>query len=129
MGKYLQIRVKAETYCSEDVEKGWPCLWALAWPEPYGAQTLPLPNLPRGVLELVQALDDQRRFSSWSSELVKGLGAGIGAAISFKEQLEQALADWNPREANILSDKLEDALAGLERDAKALDATRLVKKK
>ena len=35
--------------------------------------------------------------------------------MRLKQALETALADWQPREANILSDKLEDVLDTLEK--------------
>lgn len=128
MGKVLQIRVKAESW-AEDVEKAWPRLVGLAWPEQYVSQILPPPNLPRGVLDLVQSLDDQRRFGTWSSEVVNGLSPGIAEAVKIKDKLEKALADWNPTQANVQSDALEEELLGLEQEAKRLDAPRDVKKK
>lgn len=43
------------------------------------------------------------------------LGTGIREAARLKQELEAALADWQPREANVLSDQLEDVLDNLER--------------
>ena len=39
----------------------------------------------------------------------------IREAARLKQELEAALADWQPREANVLSDHLEDVLDHLER--------------
>ncbi len=116
MGKFLQIRLLAFTWRPEDLEEAWPRLLALAWPEPpYTPSVLPPgPKAPRGVLELVEALDDRRRFGAWSKDRKAALGPGIDAAVACKARLEAALADWNPALANACSEELEDALTSLE---------------
>lgn len=109
MGRVLQIRVQASTWDPARAEKTWPRLWKLAWPsEAYGLEG-------PGVLQLVEALDEQRRFGPWSQETKDALEAGLDRALSQKGALDQALADWNPREANRLSDDLEETLDELER--------------
>jgi hypothetical protein len=110
MGKHLQIRVQAVTWPPEAVEKVWPALYELAWPQ--GTPTVP------GVFDLVQTLDDQRRFGAWSPERKDALGRGLEDAVRLKVQLEQALANWKPSEANTLSDQLEETLGTLERAAR-----------
>lgn len=109
MGKILQIRVSAWTYREEDVTSAWPALASLVW------EHEPFPGEKRGVLELVTALENGLSFGNWPAETVSALQDGIRRAVSLKEQLETALSDWQPREANSLSDVLEDALSELNR--------------
>ena len=111
MGKYLQIRVKAETFRPEDLPKAWPFLCRAAWGDDPRIQ-------PRGLLELVQAISDRCQFGDWSKEAKKELEPGIQNAVKLRDKLEAALGDWKPSEANKLSDALEDALAALEPLAK-----------
>ena len=111
MGKLLQIRVSAWTYREEDVPDTWPALASLAWPRP------PYPGEKRGVLELAGCLETELAYADWDSSLKEKLQDGITQAARLKTQIEQALADWEPREANRLSDCLEDTLTELERKA------------
>ena len=116
MGKHLQIRVSAATFRPEDIKKAWPALHAIAWPDPPPADTPAGPLFAtRGVLELVEALDNGRRFHSWPKELVELTRDGIDTCLALKDRLEQALADWKPAEANTLSDELEERLAELDK--------------
>ena len=94
MGKVLQIRVGVVTWNEDLLEELWPKLAELAF-------SVPIRHEKRGVLEMVRALDE-------------GLGPGIRKAARLKQNLEKALADWRPREANVLSDQLEDVLDQLE---------------
>ncbi len=113
MGKYLQIRVSAFTYRPEDVERAYPRLLALAWPE-YAAGKPGVATPKVGVLELTEALADQSIYGDWSKELTADLERQLATAKTLKSKLESALADWKPDVANRLSDELEDALAELE---------------
>ena len=108
MGKVLQIRVTAVTWNEELVEEYWPRLVRLAG-------TVPVKSEGRGVLELVRRLDEGLRFMKWSEARKQAMGPGIREAARLKAELEAALADWDPRKANGLSDDLEDALDALER--------------
>ncbi|THB68227.1 MAG: hypothetical protein D6E12_06930 [Desulfovibrio sp.] len=112
MGKLLQIRVMAQTFRPEDQEKAWPVLLSLAWPE--FLRDGILKGTDKGVLETVQALDNQRRFGDWHDDLKKLLQADIDKAVSLKDSLEKALGDWNATTANKLSDELEDLLKAME---------------
>ncbi|HBW16674.1 MAG TPA: hypothetical protein DEF41_11225 [Desulfovibrio sp.] len=113
MGRYLQIRVSASTFREEEVLRAWPRLTALVWPDgPVGPEG-------GGVLQLVAALDDACNFAGWNDTLRKALGQGIERAAVLKANLEEALGEWNAREANRLSDELEAALDELERLAPA----------
>ena len=64
---------------------------------------------------MVRALHEGLQFLPWSEARRKAMGPGIEEAARLKQALENALADWQPREANILSDKLEDVLDTLEK--------------
>ena len=107
MGKILQIRVSAWTYDEGEVEEAWPRLAELAF-------SVPLTHRKRGVLEMVGALDDGLRFMDWSPALKDSLTPGLRRVVAIRDQLEGALADWDPRRANTLSDALEDALDAVE---------------
>ena len=111
MGKLLQIRVSAWTYREEDVVRAWPALAALAWPRPQ------YPGEKRGVLELVTALENGLSFEGWPKAVADGLREGIGRAAAVKQELEEALFQWEPRKANGLSETLEEELATLNERA------------
>ena len=111
MGKILQIRVSAWTYDEAEVEEAWPRLAELAF-------SVPLKRRKRGVLEMVTALDDGLRFMNWPTALKDSIAPGIRRAVAIRDQLEGALADWDPRRADSLSHTLEDALDALEASCK-----------
>lgn len=111
MGKLLQIRVSAWTYNEDDVKETWEGLSALAWRQPAR------PGEKRGVLELATALENGLAFAEWPKDVADRLRPGIARIGEIRIRLEQALADWNPREANRLSDVLEDELSLLEEQA------------
>ena len=108
MGNALQIRVTAVTWNEDLLEKLWPKLTELAF-------SVPIKHEKHGVLEMVRALHEGLQFLPWSEARRKAMGPGIEEAARLKQALENALADWQPREANILSDKLEDVLDTLEK--------------
>ena len=108
MGKALQIRVSAVTWNEDLLEQLWPQLTELAF-------SVPIKHEKHGVLEMVRALHEGLQFLPWSEARRKAMGPGIEEAARLKQALENALADWQPREANILSDKLEDVLDTLEK--------------
>lgn len=110
MGKILQIRVSAWTYREEDVAITWPNLVALTWPTP------PYHGEKRGVLELVDSLENQLAFGDWSTTIKNTLHQGIQHLVQTKKKLELALADWKPEEANGLSNILEDQLTELNQE-------------
>lgn len=107
MGKALQIRVSAVTWNEDLLEQYWPLLSELAF-------SVPIKHEKHGVLEMVRALDQGLEFMKWSDARRAAMGPGIREAARLKEELEAALADWQPREANTLSDQLEDVLDQLE---------------
>lgn len=110
MGKILQIRVSAWTYKEEDVLVTWPNLVSLTWSTPpyYGEK--------RGVLELVDALENQLSFGGWSETVKRTLQQGIHEVVQTKKKLELALANWKPEEANTLSNIVEDQLTELNQN-------------
>ncbi len=112
MGKYLQIRVSAWTYDEDEIRAAWPGLATLAWGEGYRAS--PLPGNRHGVTELVETLDSGLAFADWPEDVKKRLGPGVEKTTTLKARLENALADWDPREADRLSYELEDTLTDLE---------------
>ncbi|MFW5487180.1 MAG: hypothetical protein ACNI3A_01960 [Desulfovibrio sp.] len=111
MGKILQIRVTAQTFKTEDVEKVWPKLYATAWPDaPRGVRQ------PGGVPELVDELEDQFRFGDIPADVKAELEKAIPALMECKTKMQDALADWDPATADTLSYQLEDLLSELESD-------------
>lgn len=110
MGRVLQIRVSASTYRPEDVKKNWPRLFDLAWPEADVHEPVRV-----GVLELVDRLSNESRLGDWSRELKQDLEQGVSRLVYLKTQLESALGDWKPQEANQLSNDLEGLLDQVER--------------
>ncbi len=113
MGKALQIRVSAVTWDDTLPTKLWPELMDLA-------ETIPSSEAKLGVVELVYRLYDGLQFMKWSEKRVQTLGDNIQLAMKTTKELEAALADWDPRKANTLSDALEDVLHTLEKDFAAL---------
>jgi hypothetical protein len=114
MGKVLQIRVTASTYEPKDVLRRWPGLCALAWPPddmPRGAMR---EDGTVGVMELLCVLGGEVRFGKVDKAVRQALEPLLEGVESVKAKLDAALADWKPAEANALSDRLEEALDGLE---------------
>ena len=107
MGKVLQIRVSASTWDVELLEKLWPALFELV-------QSIPVRQERLGVLEMVQTLHEGLCFMDWPPKKKAALSHGIGRCMQLKNELEEALANWDPRSANALSDRLEDELDKLE---------------
>ncbi|WP_457571232.1 hypothetical protein [Desulfovulcanus sp.] len=111
MGRVLQIRVMAYTFSEKEVEDTWPGLFNIA----FGKEKLSGTARVKGVLELVDALNDQVRFGELDKKTIEALAPGLDKVLSIKKQLEQALADWQPQMANELSLALEDELDELEK--------------
>ena len=112
MGRILQIRVGAWTYDEDEVLQAWPKLCALVWGEldrfgPVG--------MKHGVTELAEYLPDALRFADMDKETRAQLTPGVQKAADTLAAMRSALAAWDPRRANTLSDELEDALTELEK--------------
>jgi hypothetical protein len=110
MGRVLQIRVMAYTYDPEELAGQWPRLYDLAFPTTGGAE--------HGMQEMVRSLGDQLRFGDAKESVKSALAPGAEKAETILERMDAALAEWNPHEANKLSEELEEALDELEREAK-----------
>lgn len=108
MGKVLQIRVTAVTWDDELLEKYWPRITRLAF-------SVPIKLENHGVLEMVRALSEGLQFEDWSQARKDGMGPGIRECAKIRAEINTALADWDARKANELSNQLEDALDKLER--------------
>lgn len=109
MGRVLQVRVWATTYDEDDVQKAWPRLHKLAWPDNNAVYVA-----KQGVLEMIDTLVDAHRFADWSADVKARTDEGLQKVARLKLQLEQALADWDPALANRLTDQMEDELSGIE---------------
>lgn len=107
MGKALQIRVSAVTWDEDLLEKLWPRLRELAF-------SVPLKHEKLGVADMVRALGDGIKFMKWPKERCDALKPGIERAVDMLQRIEGALANWDPRAANALSDELEEELDKLE---------------
>lgn len=109
MGRVLQIRVIAQTVSVSEVGWSWRRLCLIA----FG-------NIPsdeekkQGMLELIDALIDKFQFGDLDIELKNKIEPGLEKVAILREEIADALADWNPGKANSLSNKLEDALDSLE---------------
>ena len=73
--------------------------------------------MKRGVTELAEYLPDALRFADISEESRKALMPGAKKVTDRLNSVCSALADWEPRKANALSNELEDALTELEKQA------------
>ena len=114
MGRILQIRVSAWTYDEDEVLQAWPKLCALVWSQldQWGPA-----GMKRGVTELAGYLPDALRFSDLPDDVKTLLFPGAKKVAGILDDMRKALADWDPRRANELSDALEEALSELEKDA------------
>lgn len=110
MGKFLQIRVIAQTYDEAAAEERFSKLYALAWP----TEATPAAG-PKGLLELTAGLDDAVRLGDLSGPERKALLPGVEKAMALKAGLEAALGERDPKTADKLSYDLEDALGELEK--------------
>ena len=67
--------------------------------------------------ELAGYLLDALRFSDLPEDVKKAMRPGAEKVAAVLEAMRKALADWDPRKANTLSDELEEALFELEKEA------------
>ena len=108
MGKVLQIRVSAVTWDERLIEDYWPRLSELAF-------SVPIKLENHGVMEMVRALSEGLQFMAWSDRRKEAMGPGIRECARIRGEIDKALAEWDPRKANDLSNELEDNLDRLER--------------
>ena len=114
MGRILQIRVGAWTYDEDEVLQAWPKLCALVWGE---LDRFGRVGMKHGVTELAEYLPDSLRFADMDKETRALLTPGVEKVSGILAAMRSALAEWDPRRANTLSDELEDALTELEKQA------------
>lgn len=107
MGKVLQIRVSAVTWDEDKLEEYWPRVSQLAFSVPVKLEN-------HGLLEMVRALSEGLQFMPWSEKRKEVMGPEIRECARIRGEIEKALADWEPRKANDLSNELEDRLDKLE---------------
>lgn len=117
MGKILQILVTAWTYREEDLPETWPNIVKFVWPMP------PYSGEKRGVLELVTALDNKLAFGECPEYIKHTLQKEVAEIVAIKKNLEKALSDWKPVEADTFSYTLEDQLTELELKLTDLEKT------
>lgn len=109
MGKLLQVRVMAYTVDPGKVEDAWPILTHLAYPPGHGYAPA-----KRGVLELIETLGARISAGEVPPEVAARLKPGLEKAGQAAERLGEALAAWKPEDAQMLTEKIEDALDDLE---------------
>lgn len=109
MGKFIQVRVSASTFAPEEAEKVYPLLYAAAWPVGFYK-----PSDRKGLLELVAQLSDMAEFGDMAKEAKTVVTEHLPRIMTIVRDLEAALADWKPAEAEQLSTSVEEALAELE---------------
>lgn len=108
MGKFLQVRVTANTVSEADVAKEWSSLYDLVWGE--GGDAVP----SKGVLELAQAVFDGVRAGLIDSEKAAKLKDKAEKAEDLRFKIVDALNARDPKEADKLSYEIEDCLDSLE---------------
>lgn len=112
MGKLLQVRVSAATIDPGKVEDAWPILSHLAYPPEHGYAPA-----QRGVLELVDTLHARLTAGDVPQAVAGRIRPGLDALVLQVESLREALASWQAEKAQLLTEKIEDALDDLEGQA------------
>lgn len=113
MGRILQIRVSAYTFNPQEVEKAWPTLFEIAFGQDQKV------NHP-GVFELITRLKEKILFEEIQKEIEEVLEPKLKEISLLQKKVEEALANWEPKEANQLSYQLEDKLDNLEQEIKKI---------
>jgi len=103
----------AQTFDPAEVERALPKLCALAWPHRSEVAGPALEK--RGVLELVSTLYDRVRFVIKDADVTQSLEPGLEQLAGLKTDLDSALGDWKPSEAERIAQQLEGKLAELEK--------------
>lgn len=130
MGDILSIRVMAQTLDEEEVAKAWPALCTLVWPDWTRRLRLKTWNFDKimgpvlgpsavekalgqrkhGVVELAGGLADLAAFGELPEQLGAALKEPAARVAKVNAALAEALADWDARRANRLTNDLETAL-------------------
>ncbi len=123
MGRILFIRVSAATYDERAVQKVWPKLCALVWPDVFaGGAGSPADSVRkvmgspvRGVLELVDTLVEHLRFGDLTNDQKSALAPFADTLASQRERLDVALGNRDVSAAHALTNSIEDALDDAEK--------------
>ena len=107
MGRFLQIRVSAVTFCEDEVRKAYKSLWELAWEDP---NVIP----HKGVPDLAEAIYHGILGGMIEKEKGAKLRDKAEEAERLRVKLVKALNDRDPQAADKLSYELEDCLDSLE---------------
>lgn len=110
MGRVLQIRVMAYTYDPGELERQWPRLYKLAFPTTGESE--------HDMREMIGSLADQVRFGALDSRQKSLLVPEVEQVEGVLARMDYALGEWDPREANKISEELEEALDQMEREVK-----------
>lgn len=113
MGRVLQVRVMAYTFDPREVERQWPALYRLTFPSTAESE--------HGVRELVASFADRLRFGAVPKEIKEALTPGSDKAEAVVARLEAALGEWDSRQANKITDELEEVLDQMEKKARLLE--------
>lgn len=122
MGKNLFIRVSAKTFDEKQVQKTWPSLYNIAWPEKFLHKDATLQAVqgfsgqrPKGVLELIESLGESVDFGTALSKQAKAeLQVPLKKIILLVQGLEDALANRDVPVAHKMTCDIEDGLDALE---------------
>ncbi|XPV74990.1 MAG: hypothetical protein ACNI27_10140 [Desulfovibrio sp.] len=118
MGKILQVRVTASTFDDRDVERAWPKLHELGFG--YESAGTPLDSRSKGVLQLVEALEDRLSISMLPENIIEIASDSILKADELRKGIQDALAEWDARTADKLTYELEDLMDDLEQLVKKM---------
>ena len=129
MGKHLFIRVSAHTFDEQKVQKAWPTLYEMAWPDVYktpekkAVETF-AGKRNKGVLELVSAVHEAVVFGKClDSKDAVTLSPILTKSMLLLQSLEEALASRDVPLAHKLTNEIEDTLDELEKTAKKIVRT------
>ncbi|WP_456325558.1 hypothetical protein [Desulfonauticus submarinus] len=115
MGRVLQIRVIAYTFNLKEVNQNWPTLYKIATDDAYNKKEF-------GLLELIQKVKEKVLFSEdLNSKLKNTLTPYIDKLNILCTQLEDALSNWKPKNANEISYQIEDVLDNAEEAVKEIE--------
>ena len=122
MGRYLFLRVAAQTFDEQQVRKAWPGLYALAWSDEYSLAAPEkaivknfTPPSPRGVLELLRAVADAVTFGvDLPADAKRALAGPVARATALADALDEATGNRDVPTAHELTNSIEDALDNLE---------------
>lgn len=118
MGKLLFIRVCAATYDEDEVEKTWPRLYRLAWPEKSDIVEKKVEEAfgssRKGVLELAERAVDILKYGKGEETKLQSVPPLAEELQKALRGLEDALGDRDIQQANKFTINIEQSLDALE---------------